>query len=146
MHCHKNISACDNKENEGPEVDSLRMIEAKLEAIREKVEKGRPLENHNKNQTMYYQQDYKYLSEINHSARSNSLIETKSQMQTSKQLHIRDFTLGKCIGSGKFGDVYMSKHNATGFVCAIKKILKSTIAEYGMIEQFSTELRIHYSL
>lgn len=50
------------------------------------------------------------------------------------------------MGSGKFGDVYMSQHKATGFLCAIKKILKSTIQEYGMIDQLVNELRIHYSL
>ena len=53
-------------------------------------------------------------------------------------LRIRDFQLGKCIGSGKFGDVFMSQHKATGFVCAIKKILKSTIKEYNMVAQFIT--------
>lgn len=61
-------------------------------------------------------------------------------------MRISDFHLGKCIGSGKFGDVYLSMHRATGFLCAIKKIFKSTIREYGMEEQLANELRIHYSL
>ena len=59
---------------------------------------------------------------------------------------IGDFELGRCIGSGKFGDVYMSQHKETGWVCGIKKILKSTLVEYDMVEQFTRELRIHYSL
>lgn len=37
-------------------------------------------------------------------------------------------------------------HRATGFLCAIKKIFKSTIREYRMEEQLATELRIHYTL
>jgi len=37
-------------------------------------------------------------------------------------------------------------HRTTGFLCAIKKIFKSTIREYGMESQLATELRIHYSL
>lgn len=61
-------------------------------------------------------------------------------------MKIRDFQLGKCIGSGKFGDVFMSQHKKTGFVCAIKKILKSTLLEYNMVEQFIKELKIHYRL
>lgn len=40
----------------------------------------------------------------------------------------------------------MSVHKESGFLCAIKKILKSTISEYGMIPQITSELRIHYSL
>jgi serine/threonine protein kinase len=40
----------------------------------------------------------------------------------------------------------MSQHKATGFLCAIKKILKSTLQEYNMVEQLANELRIHYSL
>lgn len=59
---------------------------------------------------------------------------------------ITDFHLGKCIGSGKFGDVYLCVHKITGFICAIKKIFKSTIRDYNMEEQFATELKIHYSL
>jgi aurora kinase len=47
-------------------------------------------------------------------------------------MHIRDFHLGKCMGSGKFGDVYLCVHKSTGFLCAIKKIFKSTIRDYNM--------------
>lgn len=50
------------------------------------------------------------------------------------------------MGSGKFGDVYFCVHKETGFVCAIKKIFKSTIKEYNMEEQLTTELKIHYFL
>jgi aurora kinase, other len=54
--------------------------------------------------------------------------------------------LGRRIGSGKFGDVYLSIHRASGFLCAIKKILKSTIREYGMEGQLGVELRLHYAV
>lgn len=40
----------------------------------------------------------------------------------------------------------MCIHKQTGFICAIKKIFKSTIKDYKMEEQFATELKIHYSL
>ncbi len=40
----------------------------------------------------------------------------------------------------------MSIHKQTGFICAIKKIFKSTIREYKMEDQFTNELKIHYSL
>lgn len=59
---------------------------------------------------------------------------------------IQDFILGKELGSGKFGDVYQAMHKATGMLFAIKKIFKSTIMEYDMIDQFTRELKIHYTL
>lgn len=40
----------------------------------------------------------------------------------------------------------MCVHRATGFLCAIKKIFKSTLREYGMEGQLASELRIHYGL
>ena len=54
--------------------------------------------------------------------------------------------MGKCVGSGKFGDVFLCEHKTTRTIYALKKIFKSTINEYNMIEQFTRELRIHYEL
>ena len=62
------------------------------------------------------------------------------------QASLRDFELGKLVGSGKFGDVHICCHKATGTMFALKKIFKSTIIEYNMVNQFTRELRIHYRL
>ena len=59
---------------------------------------------------------------------------------------MRDFELGKCVGSGKFGDVHICRHRKTGFIFALKKVFKSTLMEYKMIDQFIKELKIHYLL
>lgn len=48
-------------------------------------------------------------------------------------LSMKQFELGKCVGSGKFGDVHICKHKQTGFVFALKKIFKSTIKEFNMV-------------
>jgi aurora kinase len=40
-----------------------------------------------------------------------------------------DFVLGKKLGKGKFGEVYLSKHKHLGFVCAIKIIPKSVLRD-----------------
>jgi serine/threonine protein kinase len=50
------------------------------------------------------------------------------------------------IGSGKFGDVHVCRHKATKWVFALKKILKSTILQYKMMNQFINELKIQYRL
>ena len=38
-----------------------------------------------------------------------------------------DFKIGKLLGEGKFGKVYLAIHLKTNFVCALKKINISTI-------------------
>lgn len=38
------------------------------------------------------------------------------------------------------------RHQATGFVAAIKKIVKAKVVEYKMTEQFTQEIRLHNAL
>ena len=47
--------------------------------------------------------------------------------ENSQKLKISDFELGKSLGSGKFGDVFVVKHKASKSLFALKKIFKSTI-------------------
>jgi aurora kinase len=54
--------------------------------------------------------------------------------------------LGQTVGSGKFGDVYLCRHKATGCLFALKKIFKSVIRDYGMESQFALELKLLYVL
>jgi serine/threonine protein kinase len=56
------------------------------------------------------------------------------------------FDLGQRIGSGKFGDVHLCRHKVTHTLFALKKILKSTIIELKLLEQFTNELKIQYRL
>jgi aurora kinase/aurora kinase A len=51
---------------------------------------------------------------------------------------INGFELGPTLGKGKFGEVFLSRHNEVGFVAAIKKIVKSKVVEYKMIDQLCT--------
>ncbi|XP_031472709.1 spindle assembly checkpoint kinase-like [Nymphaea colorata] len=44
-------------------------------------------------------------------------------------LKIEDFALGKLLGSGKFGEVYVAQHKRTGFISALKIISKKHIDE-----------------
>jgi aurora kinase len=56
------------------------------------------------------------------------------------------FEFGKVLGKGKFGLVYLARHIETGFIAAIKKIEKSKIKEFNMINQFTKEIKLHNSL
>ena len=52
------------------------------------------------------------------------------------------FEVGRKLGRGKFGDVYMCKHLRSGFVCALKMISKAEVRAAGMEGQLMQEIRI----
>lgn len=46
---------------------------------------------------------------------------------------INGFVVLKQLGKGKFGEVSLARHIQTGFVVALKKIVKAKVIEYKMI-------------
>ena len=71
----------------------------------------------------------------------------------SKMFEIRQFELGKIVGSGRYGDVIVSRHKKTNFIMStflinlgIKKVLKGTIQEVGIVDQFINEIKLHSRL
>lgn len=54
--------------------------------------------------------------------------------------------MGRTLGKGKFGEVFLARHHACGFIAAIKKIEKKKVIEYKMVDQFVKEIRLHASL
>ena len=59
---------------------------------------------------------------------------------------INGFEISRQLGKGKFGEVYLARHADTGFIVALKKIIKSKLKEYKMVEQFKREIRLHSAL
>ena len=53
----------------------------------------------------------------------------KQNSNLKSQVTKDDFSLGKKLGKGQFGEVFIAKHKKTGFICALKIIKKSTIKE-----------------
>lgn len=52
------------------------------------------------------------------------------------------FEVGRKLGRGKFGDVYMCRETLTGFACAIKMINKSEVKSAGMESQLIQQIKI----
>ena len=52
-----------------------------------------------------------------------------NEVQLSCKAKKSDFHIGKKLGKGQFGDVFIVKHKLTGFICAMKIITKKTIKE-----------------
>lgn len=54
---------------------------------------------------------------------------------------ISDFELGRKLGAGKFGEVFIARHRDTGFMCAIKKIDKTNV-DSKLVVQLVREIKI----
>lgn len=47
---------------------------------------------------------------------------SNSRKGKSNTTIIQGFELGRVLGKGKFGEVYLGRHVATGFIVAVKKV------------------------
>lgn len=63
-----------------------------------------------------------------------------------KKLHLGMFEIGKPLGKGKFGRVYLAKERTTGFVCALKVLHKSELQQGKVEKQVRREIEIHSNL
>lgn len=57
-----------------------------------------------------------------------------------------DFDLGKPLGAGQFGQVWLVRHKPTHAILALKIINKSSVTSQSAIKQLRRELEIHYQL
>lgn len=63
-----------------------------------------------------------------------------------KRLHLGMFEIGKPLGKGKFGRVYLAKERSSGFVCALKVLHKSELQQGGVQKQVRREIEIQSNL
>ncbi|OKL60277.1 Serine/threonine-protein kinase ark1 [Talaromyces atroroseus] len=63
-----------------------------------------------------------------------------------KTLHLGMFEIGKALGKGKFGRVYLAKERSTGFICALKVLHKSELQQGGVQKQVRREIEIQSNL
>lgn len=59
---------------------------------------------------------------------------------------VDDFTLGKPLGKGKFGNVYFAKQKSTSYPVALKVLFKAQINCSQAIKMLKREVEIHYRL
>lgn len=102
------------------------------------------------------------LANINESTSSNSSLNTKLLNKSSgvvtssnslvggninkRQFTLADFNIGKKLGSGKFGKVYLAREKKSGLICAIKVLDKSQLVDNGVEHQLRREIEIQSHL
>ncbi|KAL8760904.1 MAG: hypothetical protein Q9184_002935 [Pyrenodesmia sp. 2 TL-2023] len=69
-----------------------------------------------------------------------------TQEPQPRKFHLGMFEIGRPLGKGKFGRVYLAKERSTGFVCALKVLHKSELQQGKVEKQVRREIEIHSNL
>lgn len=70
----------------------------------------------------------------------------QGQSAGPRKFHLGMFEIGKPLGKGKFGRVYLAKEKSTGFVCALKVLHKSELQQGKVEKQVRREIEIQSNL
>jgi serine/threonine protein kinase len=63
-----------------------------------------------------------------------------------KRWSLHDFEIGKSLGKGKFGNVYLAREKSSKFIIALKVLFKSQLQKYGVEHQLRREIEIQSHL
>ncbi|KAJ4268512.1 spindle assembly checkpoint kinase [Fusarium torreyae] len=68
------------------------------------------------------------------------------QISIPKQFHLGMFEIGRPLGKGKFGRVYLARERTTGFICALKVLHKNELQAGRVEKQVRREIEIQSNL
>lgn len=82
------------------------------------------------------------------SENTNSAEQTPSNVAAAKgtQWTLNDFEIGKPLGRGKFGSVYLAREKKTKYIVAVKVLKKSQLLKAGVEHQLRREIEIQSHL
>jgi len=69
-----------------------------------------------------------------------------NQPPAPKQFHLGMFEIGRPLGKGKFGRVYLARERSSGFICALKVLHKHEIKKGSVEKQVRREIEIQSNL
>ena len=77
---------------------------------------------------------------------SDSDVPKLTEQPNFKLFHLGMFEIGKPLGKGKFGRVYLAREREHGFICALKVLHKHELQENGVERQVRREIEIQSHL
>jgi hypothetical protein len=80
------------------------------------------------------------------SPRTPASVKLRLYPEAEKQWRVTDFTLGKPIGKGKFGNVYYAKKTSKDHSVALKVLFKSQLQEPQAVTMLSREVAIQHEV
>jgi serine/threonine protein kinase len=69
-----------------------------------------------------------------------------NELKEKKEWTINDFEVGRLLGKGRFGSVFIAKENNSSFVVALKVLFKKDIKEHGSPIQLKREVELQFHL
>ncbi|KAF8241622.1 kinase-like protein [Wilcoxina mikolae CBS 423.85] len=69
-----------------------------------------------------------------------------ASMPPTREFHLGMFEIGRPLGKGKFGRVYLAKERKNGFVCALKVLHKNELQKNKVEKQLRREIEIQSNL
>ncbi|XP_048334745.1 serine/threonine-protein kinase Aurora-3 isoform X2 [Ziziphus jujuba] len=76
----------------------------------------------------------------------NSETQTKQGRKRKRDWSLGDFEIGKPLGKGKFGRVYLAREIKSKYIVALKVVFKEQIEKYKIHHQLRREMEIQTSL
>ncbi len=70
----------------------------------------------------------------------------EAQQAQEKQWKMTDFDIGKPLGKGKFGNVYLAREKQSKYVVALKVLFKKQLHDHGVEHQLRREIEIQSHL
>ena len=80
------------------------------------------------------------------SSTPSSSTPAKAQFPAVKRWTLEDFEIGKPLGRGKFGSVYLAREKKTQALVALKVLFKKQIEKHGVLHQLRQEVEIQSRL
>lgn len=71
---------------------------------------------------------------------------SKSSSETKRQWRLSDFDIGRPLGRGKFGNVYLAREKKSGYVVALKVLFKNQLQQSNVEHQLRREIEIQSHL
>jgi len=88
----------------------------------------------------FMSQDSKIDSTLKSMASATSALGGESKEKSSKKWQLSDFEIGKPLGRGKFGNVYLAREKKTKFIVALKVLFKSQLQKSNVEHQLRREI------
>lgn len=102
--------------------------------------------NHHKSSHYAAQQSFEKQSSFRSRTEMSAKEEMAQKARQGKQWSLNDFEIGKPLGRGKFGAVYLAREKQSKYIVAIKVLHKSQLLKAGVEHQLRREIEIQSHL
>lgn len=82
----------------------------------------------------------------NNTAATTAPVISKKTPSANRQWKLSDFDIGKPLGRGKFGNVYLAREKKSKFICALKVLFKQQLQKSNVEHQLRREIEIQSHL